>query len=210
MARKKSTYDVHPGVAMVQKWITDLPAKTNRTLDQWLDLIRKEGPADEKGRRDWLKKKHGMGTNTAWWLAEKASGNDLGLAEDTPEGYLALAEVHVEAMFAGPKAGLRPIYDALLKLGRSLGKDVRICPCKTIVPFYREHVIAEVKPTTRTRIDFGLALRDTPCTGRLIDTGGFARRDRISHRIPLTSVEEIDDELKRWLKKAYDMDAPPG
>jgi hypothetical protein len=34
----------------------------------------------------------------------------------------------------------------------------------------------------RTRIDFGLALKDTPATGRLIDTGGFAKKDRITHR----------------------------
>ncbi len=43
-------------------------------------------------------------------------------------------------------------------------------------------------------------------SGRLIDTGGFAKKDRITHRIPLTSVKEIDDEVKQWLKKAYEMD----
>jgi hypothetical protein len=87
-----------------------------------------------------------------------------------------------------------------------LGEDVRICPCKTIVPFYRRHVIAQIKPSTRTRIDFGLALGDTKATGRLIDTGGFAKKDRITHRIPITSSAEIDAELRRWLKVAYDRD----
>jgi hypothetical protein len=58
-----------------------------------------------------------------------------------------------------------------------------------------------------TRIDLGFALRDTPATGRLIDTGGFAKKDRITHRIPITSLSEIDDEVRRWLKVAYDMDA---
>lgn len=206
MGKKKSIYDVHPGVAMVQKWVRDLPEKTGKTLEQWLAFIRKVGPADEKERRVWLKEKHGLGANTAWWLAETASGGDTGLADGDPESYLKNAEVHVEAMFAGPKAALRPIYEALLKLGRALGKDVKVCPCKTIVPFYRNHVIAEIKPTTRTRIDFGFALRDTPCTGRLIDTGGFAKKNRITHRIPLSKLEDIDDEVKRWLRTAYDMD----
>ena len=36
---------------------------------------------------------------------------------------------------------------------------------------------------------------------------GFAKKDRITHRIPLETVEEIDNEVKRWLKVAYDMDA---
>jgi Domain of unknown function (DUF5655)/Domain of unknown function (DUF4287) len=207
---KKSIYSVHPAVAMVQKWIVDLPTKTGRSLEQWLAFIKKSGPATEKERREWLKTEHGLGTNTAWWLAERAEGGDKGIAEDNPESYLKAAEGYVEAMYSGPKASLRPIYEKLLELGFALGRDVRVCPCTTIVPFYREHVFAEVKPTTRTRIDFGFALKDTPCSGRLIDTGGLAKKNRITHRIPLASVADIDDEVKRWLKTAYDMDAPAG
>ena len=44
-------------------------------------------------------------------------------------------------------------------------------------------------------------------TGRLIDTGGFAKKDRITHRIPIRRPEEIDDEVNHWLKSAYEMDA---
>ena len=77
----------------------------------------------------------------------------------------------------------------LLALGRSLGSDVKVCPCKTIVPLYRKHVFAQIKPTTRTRIDLGLALKDTKVPKRLIDTGGLAKKDRITHRIEITSAE---------------------
>ncbi|MBK6425355.1 MAG: hypothetical protein IPF82_03880 [Blastocatellia bacterium] len=55
-----------------------------------------------------------------------------------------------------------PLYEELLALGLSMGDDVKACPCKTIVPFYRKHVFAQIKPTTITRIDFGLALKITP------------------------------------------------
>jgi hypothetical protein len=111
-------------------------------------------------------------------------------------------------MFAGPKAGLLPIYDRLLDLGLGLGNDVKACPCQTIVPLYRTHVFAQIKPTTRTRIDVGFAFKDAPATGRLIDTGGFAKKDRITHRIPIERLEEIDDEVVHWLRKAYELDAP--
>ena len=66
---------------------------------------------------------------------------------------------------------------------------------------------SQIKPTTQTRIDLGFALKDLKATGRLIDTGGFAKKDRITHRIPITSVKDIDDEVKRWLKHAYELDA---
>lgn len=125
----------------------------------------------------------------------------------SPAAYLATAERYVEQMFAGPKAALRPIYDTLLRTGLSIGKGTKACPCKTIVPIYRRHVIAQIKPSTRTRIDFGLALGNTKAPTRLIDTGGFKKKDRITHRIEVTSIDDIDDELRRWLKKAYEMDA---
>jgi hypothetical protein len=201
----RSIYSVHPGVAMVEDWIARLPEKTGKTLDQWLAVVKKSGPPTEKERRDWLKVEHGFGTNEAWWIAERAEGK--GAEDGDPELYLQAAEGYVEEMFSGGKAGLRPLYDALLQLGFSMGKDVKACPCKTIVPLYRKHVFAQIKPSTRTRIDFGFALKDTEATGRLIDTGGFAKKDRISHRIPITSLKDINAEVERWLKRAYEMDA---
>src|SRR5262245_10352831 len=203
--KTKSIYGVHPGVAMTQKWIADLKQKTGRTLEEWLKYIKKEGPPTEAARRDWLKNALEMGTNTAWWLAERS----VGKGEETgdPDAYLKAAEKYVEEMFAGKKEHLRPIYNALLKLGLSTGKDVKACPCQTIVPLYRNHVFAQIKPTTQTRIDFGLALGDTKKTPRrLIDTGGFRKKDRITHRFEITSLQDIDDEVKRWLKTAYDRD----
>jgi len=205
MAKKKSLYGVHPGVYMVQKWVAELKEKTGRSLDEWIAHVKSKGPATEKERRDWLKAEHGLGTNSAWWIAERAEGK--GTEDDDPDAYLQAAEQYVEDMFAGSKAGLRPIYDQLLKLGLGLAKDVKACPCQTIVPLYRKHVFAQIKPTTRTRIDLGFALGDMKATGRLIDTGGFAKKDRITHRIPITRLEDIDSEVERWLRVAYDRDA---
>jgi hypothetical protein len=189
---------------MVQKWIAELPEKTGRSLDEWLRLVKESGPAGEKERRQWLKKHHQMGTNSAWWIAERAEGK--GQEDADPEAYLQAAEGYVQEMFAGSRAGLRPLYEELLKLAFKTGKDVKACPCKTIVPLYRNHVFAQIKPATRTRIDLGFALKDRKATGRLIDTGGFAKKDRITHRIPITAVADIDAEVKQWLKTAYDLD----
>lgn len=197
-------YNVHPGVAMVRTWIETLPQKTGRSLTDWLRLIEDEGPATEKERRDWLKNEHKLGTNSAWWLAERSVGKG---EDEDPEKYLVQAVQYVDDMFAGGKAGLRPVYEEILRLGFSLGPDVKACPCKTIVPLYRNHVFAQIKPATKTRIDLGFALRDTPATGRLIDTGGFAKKDRITHRIPIASLADIDGEVRQWLKVAHDLDA---
>jgi len=203
--KEKSIYSVHPGIAMTQKWIAELKQKTGRSLEEWLSFVKKSGPKDEQERRDWLKQKHGLGTNTAWWIAERSVGKVTETSD--PDEYLKAAEGYVEQMFSGSKSDLRPIYEALLKLGLKVGKEAKACPCQTIVPLYRKHVFAQIKPTTRTRIDLGFALGDMKAKGRLIDTGGFAKKDRITHRIPIESVKDIDDEVKQWLKVAYDRDA---
>ena len=203
--KRKSIYGVHPGVAMTQKWVAELKTKTGRSLDEWLKLIKKSGPKDEKSRREWLKTEHGLGTNYASWLAERAEGKGAEIGD--PHAYLEAAKGYVETMFSGSKTALRPIYDAMLKVGLKVGKDVKACPCQTIVPLYRNHVFAQIKPTTTKRVDIGFALGDMKPKGRLIDTGGFAKKDRITHRISLESISDIDDEVKHWLKVAYDRDA---
>jgi hypothetical protein len=190
---------------MIQKWVAELPAKTGRSLDDWITLLKKQGPATNKERRDWLKQEHGLGTNAAGWIADRAEGK--GWEDGDPDAYLQAAAGYVESMFAGKKTGLRPIYDELLQLGLNLGPDAKACPCQTIVPLYRNHVFAQIKPTTNTRIDLGLALGNRKGPKRLIDTGGFAKKDRITQRIPIESTAAIDAEVKRWLKTAYDLDA---
>lgn len=207
MAKPKPiNYGVHPGVDMVMKWVAEMKAKTGRSLDEWCALIRKSGPTDLALRRDWLKDKYKLGTNTAWWLAERADGQPTW--DESPESYLAIAPQYVDQMFGGSKGALRPVADALMRLAQSLGKDIRICPCKTIIPIYRKHVIAEIKPATKTRIDIGFALgKDVPFTERLLDTKGIEKKNRITHKIGITSTADIDVEVEHWLRTAYDADA---
>jgi hypothetical protein len=199
-------YDPHPGIAMVAAWLATLKQKTGRDIDEWVKLVNTKAPKGTTERREWLKREHGLGTNHATWIVNKVEGGK-DLEDGDPEKYLALAPQYVDEMFSGGKAPLRPLYDKLYDLARSLGSEIGISPGKTIVPIYRNHVIAQIKPSTKTRIDFGLALKDTPAKGRLIDTGGLAKKDRITHRIEITKLDDIDDFVEKWLKKAYAMDA---
>lgn len=204
MSTPPRPYGVHPSVAYAQSIVAGMKARTGRSLDEWAALLAEQGPEAPAERKAWLKSAHGLGATTATLVLERAAGKDR--SEVDAEAYLAAAPGYVDAMFSGAKGTLRPIYEALLALGYGLGEDVKACPCKTIVPLYRAHVFAEIRPATRTRVDLGLALRDTPAEGRLIDTGGFQKKDRITHRIALTSPEEIDAEVRRWLERAYALD----
>jgi hypothetical protein len=199
-AKGSSLYSLHPGYRMEEAYASNLVKRTGKTLDEWVAFTKRAGPADATARRAWLKTQ-GLTTNYAWWISDVTEGKNRGADDYDPEAL-------VETMFSGKKAALRPLYDRLLKLALSIGRDVTASPGKTIVPLYRAHVFAQIKPTTNTRLDLGLALGGLNATGRLVSTGGFEKKDRITHRIPISAPEEIDADVKAWLKKAYALDAP--
>jgi len=197
MAKKKSLYGVHPGVYMVQKWVAELKVKTGRSLDEWIAHVKNKGPATEKERRDWLKAEHGLGTNSAWWIAERAEAKALRTrSRRVSASRRAVRRGHVRRFQDWAAADLRSIVEPWPRPRQGC----QSCPCQTIVPLYRKHVFAQIKPTTRTRIDLGFALGDTKVAGRLIDTGCFARKTASTHRIPISRLEDIDSEVERWLR----------
>lgn len=202
-------WDLHPAVAHVQAILRNLEANTGKDLDAWVALLKRQGPADEKARRAWLKAQ-GLGGAQAMFVAQRSMGTTAHAFDDTPEGYLALAPTYVDAQYGGRKASLRPLFERLIASARALGPDIRICPCETLVPIYRHHVIAQVKPFA-SRLDLGLALGDPARLqdpqGRLIDTGGFAKKDRITVKLEVRSATELDATVEAWLRRAYEMDA---
>jgi hypothetical protein len=201
---KTAGYKVHPGVAHAQAMVDRLAGTTGRDLETWLALVKKAKLAEAKAIQAWLKQEHELGTAHAGLIAEIATaGADVYSAE----AYLRAAPGYVEALFSGPKAALRPLYEALATVALKLGQDVQLSPCKTFVPVYRNRVIAQLKPSTNTRLDLGLALGGLKAKGRLIDTGGFAKKDRITHRIAIATAADIDAETQEWLARAYALDA---
>jgi hypothetical protein len=80
------------------------------------------------------------------------------------------------------------------------GNDLTITPKKTSVSLIRKKQCALIKPATKTRIDLGLKLKDMPTTHRLKNSGPFGTM--CTRRVQLSSVNDIDSELKIWLKEA--------
>jgi len=112
----------------------DLPARTGKTLAQWVALVKRGGPRDRRERVAWLRKEHGL------------------------------------------------------------------------VSLVRKRQFGAIQPSATDRVDLGLVLPGVEAKGRLEATttvGG----GRVTHRIPLRSPRDVDAEVRRWLKAAYDHDA---
>ena len=163
--------------------------KTGRPLGEWVRLVQDSGLEKHGEQVKMLKGEHGLGHGYANFVCQAAKGR---------------FEAGEDDMLAGQykgKESLKPIYDALEAHARSLGSDVEIAPKKTSVAFRRSKNFAVVTPATKTRVDLGLNLKGEPGTLRLIEEkpGGMC-----THKIKLQAAEEVDDEIKAWLKAAYE------
>ena len=108
----------------------------------------------------------------------------------------------VAAQYAGPKAALKPVYDALLAAVEKFGPDVEASPKKGYVSMRRKKQFAIFQPSTASRMDVGINLKGETPSARLEASGSF--NSMVSHRVRLSRKEEVDKELIGWLKKAYD------
>jgi predicted transport protein len=175
-----------------QTMIDNLPAKTGKSLSEWLEICRRSGLAKHGELVGHLKAEHGMTHGFANLVAHKWREQAEGGGTDDP----------VAAQYAGAKAALKPIYDALATTVAAFGKDVELAPKKTYVSLRRKKQFALIQPSTKTRVDVGINLKGAPPTDRLESSGSFTAM--VSHRVRVTDPSQVDAELAAWLRQAYD------
>lgn len=179
---------------MATAMIANMKEKTGKTLPQWLAIAKKTGAAKHGEVVKALKTGHELSHGYANLVAHKMLKSDAG-------SQAAGGTDLVAAQYAGPKADLKPVYDAVIKAARSLGNDVEIAPKKTYVSLRRNKQFALVQPSTRTRVDLGINLKNEPATGRLEKAGSF--NAMVSHRVRLEKTADVDKDVKAWLRKAW-------
>ncbi|WGK63940.1 DUF5655 domain-containing protein [Croceiramulus getboli] len=173
----------------LQTMINNMPEKTGKSLEEWKALLKKKSFTKHSEAVNYLKKEHQVTHGFANTIVALSKQQD-----EAPQDLVA-------NQYQGKEA-LLPIHQALIDYVKSLGDDVTITPKKTTVSVIRKRQFALIKPATKTRIDLGLKLKDTPTGSRLEDSGPFGTM--CTHRVRLSAPEEIDQELKTWLRKAYE------
>lgn len=174
--------------------IANLREKTGKTLEQWLTVVQRSKLQKHGEIVKLLKGEHAMTHGFANLVAHKALASDAASVAETTD--------LVAAQYAGKKAALRPIYDALVAKVLKFGKDVELAPKKAYVSLRRSKQFGLVQPSTATRVDLGLNLRGVEPTNRLEASGSF--NSMCTHRVRLESVADVDRQVLGWLKQAYD------
>lgn len=168
--------------------IDNMPEKTGKSLEEWKLVLKRKSFAKHSEAVKYLKEEHNVTHGFANTIVTLSKDEN-----EAPDNLL-------EKQYKG-KENLIPIYKKLIAVVKTFGSDVTITPKKGSVSIIRKKQFALIKPATKTRIDLGLKLRDKPTTSRLEDSGPFGTM--CTHRVKISKVEEIDNELKEWLKEAY-------
>ncbi|MDQ8705186.1 DUF5655 domain-containing protein [Streptomyces sp. LHD-70] len=165
------------------------------TLAEWTERIREQAPGSEQELRDWLSGQ-GVQGYAQMLLVHETFGY--------PEFLLQSADELIDAQYED-RPGLRPVLDAVLLRAAELG-EVTVQVRKTFVALVGpRRTFARVRPTTRTRLDVGLRIPSAEPDGRLLTAKGLG--DGMDVRVPLTTVEEVDEPFAGLLRRAYDANA---
>lgn len=179
--------DIEKGRATFER---NIEAQSGRSVAAWSKLVQQSGLARHGEMVAWLKTEHGLSHAHANHIAKQA------LADALPGDHDAIS-----ALFEGKEA-LRPLYDRLVAAVQTLGLDVEIAPKKANVSVRRARQFALLQPSTRSRLDLGLILKGQEPHGRLEASGSF--HAMFTHRVRLETLDDIDTDVLRWLKEAYD------
>lgn len=174
--------------------LRNIEAQTGKSLDELIQEGLATGITKHKELQAYFTNAYGLTYGNANLLAV--------FTRDKMKGAAGQEENFVAAQYADKKAGLRPIYDALIAAVEEFGDDVEIAPKRTYVSLRRNKQFGLIQPSTATRVDVGINLKDVEPAGRLEKSGSF--NAMVSHRVRLSAPDDVDDELLGWLRQAYE------
>jgi hypothetical protein len=180
-----------------QAYLDSIRAKTGKTPAEFRALAQDRGllaPGIKAGEVvRWLKEDYGLGHGHAMAMYGAIKPAD-GPRQSTDEA--------VAAHFAGRRAGWRETYDRLIARVAEFGSDVSAQPAKSYISLVRGGKKFAIVKVTSERFDVGIKLTGTAPAGRLTTAGSW--NAMVTHRVAVKDPGDVDPELLRWMRSAYD------
>jgi len=176
-----------------QTMIENLHRNTGKTLEQWMEVVRKEDLKKHGEVINFLKETHGLSYGFANLVAHKAKGSDADSVENKDD----LIGKAVQG-----KEHFLPVYLKLMEEIKKFGSDIETAPKNSYVSLRRKKQFAILQPATKTRFEIGINLKGQAPEGKLEAIS--SPNAMCSHRINIINAGDIDKEIVDWLRKAYE------
>ena len=175
-----------------QTMIENLHKNTGKTLEKWIEIVKKQDFAKHGEIVKFLKEQHEFTHGFANLVAHKTKETDAGSAENTDD--------LITKQYIG-KEHFKPIYDKLISEIQTFGNDIEIAPKNAYVSLRRKKQFATLYPATKNRFEIGINLKGQEPKGKLKPEKPNAM---CSHKINLTDINDIDKEVIEWIKTEYE------
>lgn len=173
--------------------MTNLQKNTGKSLDEWIAIVKTKNIGKHGQIVSFLKEEHAFTHGFANLVAHKTLSSDAGSVENKDE--------LIENQYKG-KEHFRPIYENLMSEISTFGSDIEIAPKNAYVSLRRKKQFAILQPATKTRFEIGVIIKDQQAEGILEIIN--SPNAMCSHKINITSENEITEDVINWIKKAYE------
>ena len=179
-----------------QAYLDTIKAKTGLDPEDFEKIAAEKGllEGDIKAGpiQKWLKEDYDLGAGHSMALVAVFRQNLL------PQ---STKEESIDKFFLGAKSKWQLTWDELMS-DVMKWPDIDLAPTDTYISLVRAGRKFAVVATTASRMDVGLKLKGEPTTERLAASGNW--NAMVTHRVHLFDGAELDDELKAWIREAYD------
>ncbi len=173
--------------------LENIEQTTGKTIGEWGKIIKASGLEKHKEQVNFLKEQHGFSYGNANTVVHIANQSHAGAAENETDW--------IEAQYQG-KENLKPWYEAIESMIDAFGNDVEKVPKKAYVSMRRKKQFAILQPSTKTRLDVGLNIKTKEPSGMAEKAGSW--NTMCTHRIKVEDASALNEELKAWIKMAYE------
>ncbi|MBX2796345.1 MAG: DUF4287 domain-containing protein [Myxococcales bacterium] len=170
--------------------IANIEERTGVSMQELITQVRARGFARHSEMVAMLKAELGMGHGDANLVAHLARADD-----DADRAEPA------DAWYDGAKAAQRPIHDAVVARIAAFGDDIEHSPKKTYLSLRRAKQFAMVGPAARGTVEVSINLKGAEPDERMQAVGPGKM---CTHRTRIASLDEVDDALLDWVRRAYD------
>lgn len=172
--------------------LRNLQDKTGKSLEAWFTIVSESNLSEKKEIAAFLKARHNLGHFQAQKVAEQFTGRNT---YNKPE--------ELEKLLFNTTDSWQ-LYEALKSTIQRIGKEVRVQPCKTYVPFYRKTQFATLRQTKDQHLELSLNLPSD------FDHDRFSRQTakgsaRLNFQTTITNRQDINQDLVEALTQAYQL-----
>lgn len=183
--------------AAVATQLKNIETRSGKSLDELAQIVKSSGLTKHGEIRDMLKRDLGLGHGDANTLVHHVLKSD-GASAAAEKGQSP--DDVAEDLYAGPKAALRPIHDALMAAIAGFG-EFEIAPKKTYLSLRRKKQFAMVGPATKTQVEVGLNAKGLSGGERL---QALPPKGMCDYKVRVADIAEVDAELLGWIRAAFD------